>query len=105
MREPIGWLKEVDREILVLTLGDGFTPLVLTNQNWQWNVVGGAAEFLFPLGLLAFMRLDVDLGRELSQPLREESVGSTAAAICTTLWQSENVSPTNNTAWARLLQT
>ena len=52
-----------------LTLGDGSIPLELTSHNWQWNVVGGAAASLFPLGLLAFMRLDVDLGRELSQPL------------------------------------
>ena len=52
--------------------------MVLTNQSWQWNVVGGAAEFLFHLGLLAFTRVDVDLGRELSQPLSAGNVGGSS---------------------------
>ena len=58
-------------------------------------------RILFLLGLLASMRLDVDLGRELSQPLSAESVGGN---LHNTLAE-RNVSHTNNTVWARPLQT
>ena len=74
LAEAFLWL----RDEFVLTLGDGYTPLALTSQNWQWNVEGGAVEFMFPLGLLASMRLGVDLGKELSQPLSVKSVGGSS---------------------------
>ena len=94
-------VREVDREILVSILGDGYTPLALTSQSWQWNVVGGAAEFLFHLGLLAFTRLDVDLGRVPSQPLSAGNVGGSSHSIL----GERNVLHMNSTVWVRLLQT
>ena len=93
--------ERVDRETLVLILGDGYTPLALTSQSWQWNVVGGAVEFLFHLGLLAFTRLDVDLGRVLGQPLSAGNVGGSSHNIL----GERNVLHMNSIVWVRLLQT
>ena len=70
-------------------------------RRWVYTVGTDEPELAVLLGLLAFMRLDVDLGKELSHPLSVGNVGGSSRNVLA----ERNVWRANNIVWDLLLQT